>query len=306
MKSRFSLILLTLVVFVTATCLAQQPDASHDSAPEAQIAEKDSQGLGTYLWLGRYETEERAQAVAKKLEDLGLPVVVQPKRSMAGGFFVVVSGPFDERRAGSVQKWLESQGFVNVRPMKLPSQEAKANPSSQNKEIKEQQDAGSSKPSVVSAIGSPKQNEGRPAATPQTRRITSVTSKLIATINNDLIQASPHLLENGSLISQHFSLAGGIMRQSMLRTIDGNPREVSYVQSVRVDELDVSTVNSMGGMNVQIQCRNGEACVNVTMDGAPLQTAHELVLLVPEGKAKQQVADALSALISPQSEAGAR
>lgn len=140
----------------------------------------------------------------------------------------------------------------------------------------------------------------RPAA-PITSTATSQPlppkSNPISEINTGLIQGFPHLFQNGSLISQHFSLTNGVIRHSILRTIDGNPGQVQYVQSVRVDQLDVSTVNSNGGMNVQVHCLNNESCVNVTMNGVPFQTAHELVLMIPEGKAKQQVAGALSRLI---------
>jgi serine/threonine protein kinase len=71
-----------------------------------------------FLWVGRYEREDRAQAAAKKIEDLGLPVVVVPRQSQQGQFFVVVTGPFGPARLQSVSDWLQSQGFSNVRPLK--------------------------------------------------------------------------------------------------------------------------------------------------------------------------------------------
>jgi serine/threonine protein kinase len=71
-----------------------------------------------FLWVGRYEREDRAQAAAKKIEDLGLPVVVVPRQSPQGQFFVVITGPFGPARLQSVSDRLQSQGFSNVRPLK--------------------------------------------------------------------------------------------------------------------------------------------------------------------------------------------
>jgi serine/threonine protein kinase len=74
----------------------------------------------TYLWVGRFDREDRAQAAAKKIEDLGLPVVVVPRRNFNGEFFVIFAGPFGEKRLPDVKQWLEAQGFHNVRPVKYP------------------------------------------------------------------------------------------------------------------------------------------------------------------------------------------
>jgi ACT domain-containing protein len=68
--------------------------------------------------VGRYEREDRAQAAAKKIEDLGLSVVVLPRQNQQGQFFVVLTGPFGPGRVQSVVDWLQSQGFSNVRPVK--------------------------------------------------------------------------------------------------------------------------------------------------------------------------------------------
>jgi Protein kinase domain/SPOR domain len=73
----------------------------------------------TYLWVGRFAKEERAQSAAKKIEDLGLPVTVIPRHGVGGKFFIVVTGPFGDKRVSSVTQWLESQGFSDVHPFTL-------------------------------------------------------------------------------------------------------------------------------------------------------------------------------------------
>jgi hypothetical protein len=74
----------------------------------------------TYLWVGRYALEDRAQKAAKKIQDLGLPVTVIPRHNATGDFFLVVTGPFGGQRVASVTQWLETQGFSNVHPFTLP------------------------------------------------------------------------------------------------------------------------------------------------------------------------------------------
>jgi serine/threonine protein kinase len=74
----------------------------------------------TYLWIGRFELEDRAQERARKIEDLGLPVVVIPRHSGGDSFFVVLSGPFGPERVGSVMDWLKEQGFTGIRVVKNP------------------------------------------------------------------------------------------------------------------------------------------------------------------------------------------
>jgi len=76
--------------------------------------------MASYVWVGRYEREERAQAAAKKIEDLGLPVSVIPRRSPTGEFYVVFTGPFGPDRVTSVIDWLKTQGFLGARPVNNP------------------------------------------------------------------------------------------------------------------------------------------------------------------------------------------
>jgi serine/threonine protein kinase len=82
----------------------------------------------SYLWIGRFEQEDRAQVTAKKVEDLGLPVVVIPRHTERGSFYVVLSGPFGPERVGSVMEWLKEQGFPGIRVLKNPLREGRLIP----------------------------------------------------------------------------------------------------------------------------------------------------------------------------------
>lgn len=82
-----------------------------------------------YIWVGRFEREERADETAKRITDLGLPVTVMPRKNDTGKFFVVATGPFGPDRIDSVLQWLKTQGFANVRRIKRqqPGQNQNAN-----------------------------------------------------------------------------------------------------------------------------------------------------------------------------------
>ncbi len=74
----------------------------------------------SYLWIGRFEREDKAQGTAKKVEDLGLPVTVVPRQNETGQFFIVVTGPYGPERVESAMDYLKTQGFANVRLIKNP------------------------------------------------------------------------------------------------------------------------------------------------------------------------------------------
>ncbi len=74
----------------------------------------------SYLWVGRFEREDKAQNTAKKIEDLGLPVVVVPRHGLTGQFYVVLTGPYGPERIESAMDWLKTQGFADVRLIKNP------------------------------------------------------------------------------------------------------------------------------------------------------------------------------------------
>jgi hypothetical protein len=72
-----------------------------------------------YLLVGWFQREDRAQDAAKKIEDVGLPVVVLPRQNPFGGkFFAVLSGPFGPRKLPEAKQQLEIAGFAKVHPVK--------------------------------------------------------------------------------------------------------------------------------------------------------------------------------------------
>ncbi|HEV2617105.1 MAG TPA: protein kinase [Candidatus Acidoferrales bacterium] len=77
-----------------------------------------------YLFVGRFEREDRAQEAAKRIEDDGFRVVVMPRRNPQNGkqFFVVFTGPFAPTRAEDVLQRLQGEGFAGAREVKSPGQ----------------------------------------------------------------------------------------------------------------------------------------------------------------------------------------
>jgi serine/threonine protein kinase len=74
-----------------------------------------------YLWIGRYQRQDRAEATEKKIKDLGLDVTLVTRHGPAGEFFVVFAGPFGAKRIPSVMEWLKTQGFVGVHEVAAPA-----------------------------------------------------------------------------------------------------------------------------------------------------------------------------------------
>jgi serine/threonine protein kinase len=73
-----------------------------------------------YVWVGRFEREDKAQAAAKKVEDLQLPASIVPRSLGSAKFYAVFCGPIDSKRVGAVSEKLEAKGFSNVRPVSNP------------------------------------------------------------------------------------------------------------------------------------------------------------------------------------------
>jgi serine/threonine protein kinase len=73
-----------------------------------------------YVWVGRFEREDKAQAAAKKVEDLQLPASIVPKSLGSIKYYAVFCGPIDSKRVGAVSERLEAKGFSNVRPVSTP------------------------------------------------------------------------------------------------------------------------------------------------------------------------------------------
>ena len=90
------------------------------------FGEKQSGGAFTgldnrpgYIWVGRFEREDRAQSAARKVEDLGgLTARVVPRQNLSGKFFVVWTGPFPAKSLPGVLDWLQAQGFANARAVR--------------------------------------------------------------------------------------------------------------------------------------------------------------------------------------------
>jgi serine/threonine protein kinase len=74
-----------------------------------------------YLWIGRYQKQDRAQAVEKKIKELGLDVTVVTRHGVGGEFYVVFAGPFGAKRVPSVMEWLKTQGFAGVHEVAAPA-----------------------------------------------------------------------------------------------------------------------------------------------------------------------------------------
>jgi serine/threonine protein kinase len=73
-----------------------------------------------YVWVGRFEREDKAQAAARKVEDLQLPASIVPKSLGSIKYYAVFCGPIDSKRVGAVSERLEAKGFLNVRPASNP------------------------------------------------------------------------------------------------------------------------------------------------------------------------------------------
>ncbi len=90
------------------------PSTTTDTAASAAATSGAS-----YLWVGRFQREARAQETEKKIEGFGMPAGVVAKHGIAGDYYIVYSGPFPNQQiAGAMQK-LEEKGFSNVRSVPI-------------------------------------------------------------------------------------------------------------------------------------------------------------------------------------------
>jgi serine/threonine protein kinase len=74
----------------------------------------------TYLFVGRYQREVKANEVVQKISGLSLPVMAIPRHGPKGPFWVVITGPFTAKRAPDVMQWLEAQGYHGVHDFQFP------------------------------------------------------------------------------------------------------------------------------------------------------------------------------------------
>lgn len=107
----------------------RQPDAAAHDQAALDVQRRTDHGFGAasspaatlhaygtgYIWVGRYERQDRAQTAAKKIEDLGLSVEVLPRQNGETRFFVVFAGPFSDDRMSGALELLQLQGFAGAR-----------------------------------------------------------------------------------------------------------------------------------------------------------------------------------------------
>jgi SPOR domain len=94
-----------------------QPSASNSPDTAASTA---GTSRASYLWIGRFQREDRAKAAEKKISALGLPAAVLTKHGDSGDFYIVYSGPYLNEKIASAMEQLEAKGFSNVRAVPLP------------------------------------------------------------------------------------------------------------------------------------------------------------------------------------------
>jgi serine/threonine protein kinase len=72
-----------------------------------------------FVFVGRFDREDRARGAAKKVEDLGgLRARVIPRRTATGKNFIVLTGPFPAKSLPGVLAWLQAQGFADARAIR--------------------------------------------------------------------------------------------------------------------------------------------------------------------------------------------
>jgi serine/threonine protein kinase len=74
----------------------------------------------SFLWVARFQREDRAHEAEKKIAALGLPAAVLAKHGDSGDFYVVYSGPYLNDKVADAMQQLEANGFSNVRAAPVP------------------------------------------------------------------------------------------------------------------------------------------------------------------------------------------
>jgi serine/threonine protein kinase len=109
------------------------PAAHNEAAPDMQqrtdhafgqaspLAGKPGDSRSGYIWVGRYERDDRAQAAVKKIEDLGLPVQVLPRQNGEVRAFAVFAGPFADDKISGALELLQLQGFAAAHAVGISS-----------------------------------------------------------------------------------------------------------------------------------------------------------------------------------------
>jgi serine/threonine protein kinase len=74
-------------------------------------------GKGGYVWVGRYARQVGAQNASNRIEKMGLPVTIMPRRHPdQTEFFVVVSGPYSAAKIDGIVEQLKTNGFALAHP----------------------------------------------------------------------------------------------------------------------------------------------------------------------------------------------
>jgi S1-C subfamily serine protease len=98
---------------------AVEPEVARNDKSVSSTPTTNTTGA-SFLWVGRFQREDRAHEAEKKITALGLPAAVLAKHGDNGDFYVVYSGPYlSDKVADAVQKLAEN-GFSNVRAVPVP------------------------------------------------------------------------------------------------------------------------------------------------------------------------------------------
>jgi serine/threonine protein kinase len=73
-----------------------------------------------FVFVGRFDSEDRARGAAKKVEDLGglRARMIPGRRTATGKSFIVFTGPFPAKSLPGVLDWLRAQGFADARAIR--------------------------------------------------------------------------------------------------------------------------------------------------------------------------------------------
>jgi serine/threonine protein kinase len=87
---------------------------STDDIPEGALPRRG----GRYVWVSRFPRQVGAENAARKIESMGLPVSVVPRRNPMSNaaFFVVLCGPFAPAKINGMVDRLKTNGFPLARP----------------------------------------------------------------------------------------------------------------------------------------------------------------------------------------------
>ena len=114
-----------------AAAAAPQDAAANEVVPEPA---RPAGNAGGYVWVNRFPRQGGAQNAAKKIEEMGLPVTIVPRRNPVNNadFFVVLSGPFPAAKIDTIVQQLRSNGFTLARINRAAAAANKTAPASPN------------------------------------------------------------------------------------------------------------------------------------------------------------------------------